>query len=641
MVVVSASNITKTFGIETILNNVSFNIDENDRIGLVGVNGAGKTTLLKVLTQNMPYDSGKLFISSNISIGYLEQINLFDSNQSVYREMLSVFSQVIALEKELRQLEKNISDISSKNENPDKLLKIYAAKMEIFKEKNGYGYISEVKGVLNGLGFTSDYFDQKVSSLSGGEKTRLSLAKILLLNPQLLLLDEPTNHLDMESLQWLEQYIKTYKGTILVISHDRYFLDQITNRIFELENQTLSIFEGNYSAYLKKKEEMRLQQARVYEKQQKEIKRQEEIISKFKQHGTEKLAKRARSREKQLSHLDLFEKPVNFKDKMNIFFKPVHKSGKDVLFAQNLSKCYQDKPLFTNIDFDIKSGEKICMIGHNGVGKTTLLKIVLSKINPDQGNIKVGHNVRMGFFDQEQKLLNPYNTIIEEIHNLHRNYTETDIRNILGSFLFKGDDPFKEISVLSGGEKARLSLLKLMLSDSNFLIMDEPTNHLDIESKEVFERALLNYEGTLLIVSHDRFFLNRIPDRIFELTNTGIQTYLGNYDDYIEKKDQLEEEMAPEKPVEISKTKKKEAQRKEKARLFEEKKNKQALQAIETKISIAEQRLKNIQHEMCKEEVYSNMEKSRSLNTESIKLSKRIETLYEEWEAMLMFLEKK
>ncbi len=639
MIILSASNIIKTFGIETILDSISFNIDENDRIGLVGANGAGKTTLLKILTQNLSYDSGDLFLSGSVSIGYLEQNSLFDSNQTVYSEMISVFAEVITLEKELRNLEKEITDISSKNESPDKLLKIYAEKIETFKEKNGYGYVSEVKGVLNGLGFSSDYFDQRVSSLSGGEKTRLSLAKILLSKPQLLLLDEPTNHLDMDSLQWLEQYIKTYKGTVLVISHDRYFLDQIVNRIFEIENRHLSVFEGNYSTYLKKKEELKIQQIKSYEKQQKEIKRQEEMIRRFKQHGTEKLAKRARSRENQLSHLDLLEKPETFMDRMNISFKPVHKSGKDVLYAQDLTKSYEGRLLFTNVSFDIKSGEKICMIGPNGVGKTTLLKIVLSKVNPDQGNIRIGHNVRMGYFDQEQKLLSPSNTLIEEIHQLHTHYTETDIRNILGAFLFRGDDPFKEISVLSGGERARLALLKLMLSDSNFLIMDEPTNHLDIESKEVFEKALLNYEGTLLIVSHDRFFLNRIPDRILELTDTGVQEYLGNYDYYIEKKNQLLDEENESEKMEISKTQKKEALKKEKARLLEEKKKKQALKDIETEISIAEQRLKNIQHDMCKEEIYSNMEKSRALNIESLDLNKRLEALYEEWEAMILLLE--
>lgn len=640
MIVVSASNIIKNFGVNTLLKNISFNIDENDRIGLVGANGTGKTTLLKILTNHSSYDDGDLFISNSLSIGYLEQNSLFNSTHTVYSEMLSVFSEIIALEEKLRELEKEIAAISSEKQNSGKLLGVYAEKMEEYKEKNGYGYISEVKGVLNGLGFSSEYFDLEVSNLSGGEKTRLSLAKILLSKPQLLLLDEPTNHLDMESLQWLEQYIRAYKGTIVIVSHDRYFLDQIATRIFEIENNNLYVYEGNYSIFLKKKEEMKLQQIRQYNNQQKEIKKQEEIVLRFKQHGTEKLAKRAKSREKRLDHLDVFEKPSTSYDKISVRFKPVKKSGKDALYAEDLSKSYGDKTLFSHVSFDIKSGEKICIIGPNGVGKTTLLKMVLSLAEPDEGQIKIGHNVMMKYFDQEQKLLDNSNTLMEEIHSAHTQYTETEVRNILGAFLFRGDDPFKNISVLSGGEKARLSLLKVILSDSNFLIMDEPTNHLDIESKEIFEKALMHYEGTLLVVSHDRFFLNRIPDRILELTHTGVNEYLGNYDYYVEKKNQLKEVPEVENKVEITKTQKKEALRKEKARLLENKKKKQAFENIETEISLAEQQLKNIQHEMCKPEVYSDMKKSQYLNTESMELNKKLEQLYKDWESIITLMEK-
>lgn len=635
MIIATAKDIVKSFGVEVILNGVSFHINENDKIGLVGINGAGKTTLLKILANRISYDSGELFISNNLSIGYLEQNSLFDSANTVYAEMLSVFSDLIDLEKELRNMERDIALRSSQNQNTDKLLASYSHKMEEFQKKNGYGYISEIKGVLNGLGFSSDYMDKGISTLSGGEKTRLSLGKLLLKKPQFLILDEPTNHLDMESLQWLEQYLKTYNGTVLIISHDRYFLDQTVSRIFELENRILNIYEGNYSTYLNKKENLKQQELRLFEKQQKEIKKQEEIIRRLKQHGTEKLAKRARSREKLLDHVDVLEKPTGSSHKISVHFKPQLQSGRDVLTVNNLKKTYTNKSIFKNVSFDIKRGDRVCIIGPNGVGKTTLLKIILSSIMQDDGDILIGHNVIMSYFDQEQKLLNDDNTVIEEIHRDHVLYSETQIRSILGAFLFRNDDVFKQISVLSGGERSRLSLLKLMMSNANFLIMDEPTNHLDIESKEIFEKALLNYSGTLLIVSHDRFFLNRIPNRILELTETGINEYLGNYDYYIEKKKLLEEAQADAPAEAYNKTRKREEIKKEKERQLEQKRKRQNLLQLESEISHTEERIKEIQHEMCRHEVYSNKEKSRALHMESAELKARLEILYNEWETLI------
>jgi ATP-binding cassette subfamily F protein 3 len=480
MIILSAKDITKTYGIETILTDVSFYINKGDRIGIVGANGAGKSTLLNILSGRLPYDKGEIFMSNDIKIGYLRQQDNFNSEKTVYEEMLSIFNEVIEMEKDLAKLSYEISELSKEGKDVERLLHQYDNLLELFGNKNGYGYKSEINGILNSMAFPEDSYDKKISLLSGGERTRLALASLLLKKPDLLLLDEPTNHLDIGTLKWLEQYLKNYSGTIMIISHDRYFLDQMTNRIFEVENHTLFTYQGNYSDYTEKKRLREADELKKYENQQVEIKRQEEMIRRFKQHGTEKLAKRAQSREKRLQHIERLEKPKISHKKMKLDFKQNFQSGNDVIFAEELSKSFgrgeEKRQLFSNVSLDIKRGERICIVGPNGIGKTTLLKIIMGYIQPDTGHLKLGHNVAFGYYDQQQSLLRGSNTVLEEVHSAYRLYDETELRGILGRFLFKDDMVFQQVSSLSGGEKARLSLLKIMLSGANLLIMDEPTN---------------------------------------------------------------------------------------------------------------------------------------------------------------------
>ncbi len=634
MVLATASNICKSYGIDKILNNISFNIDENDKIGLVGPNGAGKTTLMRIIAGVETFDSGDLFLSNNLSLGYLKQNDSAIIDSTVYEEMLEVYSDLIGLEESIRALEEKISKLSDDGIDTSKELNDYSQLNEEFNALDGYAYKSKLKGVLNGLGFGLSDYDRPISGLSGGEKTRLSLGKILLKNPNLLLLDEPTNHLDMRALAWLELYLKSYKGTLVIISHDRYFLDQTVNKIFEIENTKLSTFRGDYSDFVKKKQQRFENDLKAFEKQNKEIKKQEELITKFKERGTEKLAKRARSRENRLSAVEVLDKPVSNESRAKIKFSPEVQSGKDVLFTEDISKSYDDKVIVSNGNLDIKKNDRVCIVGPNGGGKTTLLKMILSLIPSDTGYIRLGSNVNIGYFDQEQKVLNEANSLIDEIHNDHVTFTDTKVRGLLGSFLFNGDEVFKKVSVLSGGERVRLSLLKLMLSKSNFLIMDEPTNHLDIDSKEIIEDALLNYEGTLLIVSHDRYFLNKIPNRILEVENASITEYLGNYDYYINKKKDLMEDAQPEEKVEVNKTQQKIDRKKEKERLAQERKLKKDLSSIEAEIAETEAKIEEIHHELCEEEVFSSLEKSTELNDEISILSARLEELYEKWEEL-------
>ncbi|MDR3295028.1 MAG: ABC-F family ATP-binding cassette domain-containing protein [Clostridiales Family XIII bacterium] len=541
MIILSVKNLTKAYGTEVILKDVSFHLNRGERAGIVGANGAGKSTLMNILTGRAAADEGDVFIAPNICAGYLKQGGNFDPAGSVFGEMLKVFSGLVETEREMEALSQQIARESEAGKPVDALLHRYDRLTEEFKAKNGYGYRSEITGILSSMAFSESMHDKTIATLSGGERTRLALAALLLQKPDLLLLDEPTNHLDIGTLKWLEQYLKNYAGSIVVVSHDRYFLDQTVSRIFEIENHKLTAYGGNYSEFAEKKRQRREIEEEQYENQVQEIKRQEEIIRRFKQHGTEKLAKRARSREKQLARTEAPERPQHGPGRIKMRFRQKFKSGGDVLRAEGLAKGFGHggtrRELFSGVDFDVKNGEHICMVGANGAGKSTLLKILNGELAPDAGWLQLGHNVLAGYYDQEQEMLDGEKTVLDEMTGAYRLYSDTEMRSALGRFLFSGDMAFQKVASLSGGERARLSLLKLMLSGANLLILDEPTNHLDINAKEIFEEALRDFPGTALIVSHDRYFLNRIPSRIMELTAGGLVNYLGGYDYYVEKKE--------------------------------------------------------------------------------------------------------
>ncbi|MDR2295224.1 MAG: ABC-F family ATP-binding cassette domain-containing protein [Clostridiales Family XIII bacterium] len=541
MIVLSAKNLSKLYGAHIVLQDVSFSLNGGDRVGIIGINGAGKTTLLDILTGRSSPDKGELFVAPALTTGYLRQDGDFNSERTVYEEMLLPFRDLIEAEREAEALAAEIARRAEAGEDAGAPLRRYDRLTESFRQGGGYSYKSEIAGILSSMAFPEPIRSQKVSLLSGGERTRLALAALLLKKPKLLFLDEPTNHLDIGTLAWLEQYLENYAGSIVLVSHDRYFLDRTVNRIFEMENGRLTVYEGNYTAFAEKKRAKRQAERDAYEKQRREIERQEEIVRRFRQHGTEKLAKRARSREKRLSHMPSAERPADDPAHMRIRFHRRYKSGNDVLLAEGLSKGFAHagvrRELFAHVDLDLKSGEHVCMVGANGIGKSTLLKILSGALAPDDGRLQTGRNVLIGRYDQERALLSDENTVLEEAGASCGPLGDTELRGILGRFLFTGDTVFRKVGVLSGGERARLSLLKLMLSGANLLLLDEPTNHLDIVSKEVFEEALRAYAGTALIVSHDRYFLNRIPSRIVELTRDGLVNYLGGYDHYAERKE--------------------------------------------------------------------------------------------------------
>lgn len=615
-----------------ILEDVSFSVNKGDRIGIVGPNGAGKTTLLSILSGEAGPTTGNFYVRNGYTVGYLKQRNHFFSEGTVLREAEKTFTRFHEMEKEIHRLEEAISD----HEHPDfnRNLEQYTALMEKYKEQGGYTYKSELKSVLRNMGFGESEYDKKISMLSGGERTRLAMACMLLKQPDILMLDEPTNHLDLRMLEWLEQYLKAYKGTIIVVSHDRYFLDQLVNRIFEVSQCHLTDYRGNYSEYLIKHEERMEVALREYEKQQKEIEKQEEIIRRFKGHGTEKLVNRAKSREKRLAHMEVKDRPVTENNRMKLTFHSEYKSGNDVMLAEDLEKSFGERKLFDHVSFDIKKGERICIIGDNGVGKTTLLRILMGKEQADRGYLKIGHNVNFGYYDQGQLLLDENETVLGEMKNAYHLYTDTEMRSILGRFLFRGDDVFKQIRSLSGGEKAKLSLLKLMLSGANTLILDEPTNHLDIDAKEVVEDALLDFEGTLIIVSHDRYLLQKLPTRIFELTTDGIVEYKGRFDYYLQKK---EERKAAESFGEESKSTSdgelsaEEERRLRKEQEAEQRRQERRIKELEGIIEDLEAKIQETEELLCAPENMSNVELLQEKGELLEQYKAELEVQYEEW----------
>lgn len=637
MIILSCNNLTKYFGVDIILEKITFSLQAGERVGLVGVNGAGKSTLFKILTGQLPYDTGDLFIAKTTSVGYLEQSGGYTEGNTILDEALTVYTWLIEMENSLRRMELEIADLSDSNNAQalEELMNQYSTLLEKFDRNNGYGFRSTVRGVLKGLGFQELDFQQPVAQLSGGEKTRLSLAKLLLSKPDILLLDEPTNHLDIEAVEWLEGFLRDYSGTVLLISHDRYFLDQLVTRVLEIERHQLISYNGNYSEFVQRKRIMQEQQLREYQNNQREIERQKDIIRRLRQHGTEKLINRAKSREKQLSKLEIVESPQHMQKKAKISFHSQNRSGNDVLQVEALGKNFSDFQLFENVSFDLYRGERAALIGPNGIGKSTLFKMLLEETDISFGTVQIGHNVEIGYYDQEQRNLNPDNTIINEIWEDYPLMKETEVRTLLGSFLFHDEEVFKSIASLSGGEKARLSLLKLILSKSNLLLLDEPTNHLDILAKEVLEEALLNYDGTILVISHDRYFLNRISSKIIELGKEGSDIYLGNYDYYYAKKKELEESLDEMPAEEKTKTQQKEDRRREKEEKNRLRERKAHRDRLEASIMQLEEELTRLQEDLCKEEIYANPDKSKEVNQEITTLQIEIENLYAEWESAI------
>lgn len=641
--ILSCNNITKTFGTDTILSDCSFHIEEREKAAIVGPNGAGKSTLLKIIMGRLPADDGTVTISKDKTLGYLAQHQNLSSDGTIYDELLSVKKDIIALEEKIRETEQQMKNATG--EQLDTLLDQYTKMNHQFELENGYAYQSEIVGVLKGLGFTEDDFSLPVNTLSGGQKTRVALGKLLLSKPDIILLDEPTNHLDMESIRWLENYLLGYNGSVIIVAHDRYFLDRIVTKIIEIENTHVTVFSGNYTAYADKKKILRNMQLKEYLNQQREIKHQQEVITKLKQFNREKSIKRAESREKMLDKLEVVDKPAEINDKMNIELNPSVISGNDVLSVSHLSKAFDDNTLFTGISFDIKRGERVALIGNNGTGKTTILKIINDILPADSGEIKLGSKVTIGYYDQEHHVLDPDKTLFDELQDAYPDLNNTQIRNTLAAFLFTNDDVFKYIRDLSGGERGRVSLAKLMLSNANFLILDEPTNHLDMVSKEILENALNSYTGTVLYVSHDRYFINTTATRIIELVGQTTVNYIGNYDYYIEKKDALTAAALAGKPADSSsavsaaqKNAQKESakadwkQSKEEQALLKKKKNE--LKKTEERITVIEDRLKAIEEESALPEVCTDTARLLELHKESTKLSEELDTLYEKWEEL-------
>lgn len=637
--ILACHGINKAFGEEIIVKDGSFHIEDHEKAALVGPNGAGKSTIFKIIAGELPSDSGSVILTKGKTMGYLAQHQDMNTDRSIYEEVRTAKADIIAMEQKIRQLELEMKDLSgdSLEDHMDSYNRLTAA----FERENGYAYESELTGVLKGLGFQEEEFTKPVNTLSGGQKTRVSLGKLLLTKPDILLLDEPTNHLDLNSITWLETYILNYPGAVLIVSHDRYFLNRIVTKVIEIENGELMTYSGNYTDYSQKKQQIREARIKEYLNQQQEIKHQEAVIEKLRSFNREKSIKRAESREKMLEKIKPVEKPIETNKDFQLKLEPATISGNDVLTVEHLSKAFPPQTLFSDISFEIKRGEHIAIIGDNGTGKTTLLKILNQVLPADNGTFTLGTNVQIGYYDQEHHVLHMEKTIFEEISDDYPTLTNTQIRNMLAAFLFTGDDVFKRISDLSGGERGRVSLAKLMLSEANFLILDEPTNHLDITSKEILEKALNNYTGTLLYVSHDRYFINQTATRILDLTHHTFVNYIGNYDYYLEKKEELTAayteniDMTSDSSTdsgEVSASKlswqeQKELQAKERKRQNE-------LKKTEERISVLEDRDREIDELMVQEEIFTNSVKCQELAKEKVQIAEELETLYKNWEIL-------
>ncbi len=630
--VLACQNISKAYGVTEILNNINFHIEAKEKLAIVGINGAGKSTLLKIIMQEEEADDGQVVIGKDISIGYLAQHQNDYYDKTIYEELVSVKQNVIDLQEQIRQLEQDMKHLEG--QELENALERYTRMNHTFEQQDGYAFESQITGILKGLGFAESDFHRPVSELSGGQKTRVSLGRLLLSRPDIILLDEPTNHLDLNSIAWLEGYLKNYDGAVIIVSHDRYFLDKIVTKVVELELTKSTIYHGNYSYYAKKREEVRLSKYRAYMNQQAEIKHQEEVIAKLKQFNREKSIKRAESREKMLDKIERLDKPQEIHDEMRLTLTPDIESGNDVLLVEGLAKSYGDNTLFTNLGMDIKRGEHVALIGNNGTGKTTILKIINQLIPKDAGKIIIGAQVHVGYYDQEHQVLHPDKTIFDELHDAYPNMTNTKIRNVLAAFLFTGEDVFKEIKDLSGGERGRVSLAKLMLSNANFLILDEPTNHLDITSKEILENALKNYSGTILYVSHDRYFINQTATRILDLHDGGITSYIGNYDYYIEQQ-LVSTSRAEEKVVVVKEeTETKKDWKRSKEEQAKERKRQNDIKKTEARIEELELLLSDLNDEMALPENATNSAKLNEIATKQAVANEELEQLYELWEEL-------
>lgn len=639
--ILNATNISKSFGSNEIIKDANFLVNEHEKVAIVGVNGAGKTTLLKILTGEERADSGNVILAKDAKLGYLRQINNVDSTLSIIDELYTVIEHILNMEKRMLEMQEQMQHLSG--EELEALYSSYTALTHSYELMDGYAAKSKVIGILKGLGFDENDFERKINTLSGGQKTRVFLAKLLLEEPDIILLDEPTNHLDLRSIEWLESYLLNYKGAVIIVSHDRYFLDKIVSKVIDIENAEVQMYSGNYSDFSAKKQMLLDAKMKEYLNQQQEIKHQEAVITKLKQFNREKSIKRAESRQKQLEKIDRVEAPVTHIENMKLSLDISKESGKDVLTVHDLSKSFDEKHLFSNINFEIKRGERVAIIGDNGTGKTTLLKIINGLLSPDTGEVIYGSNVSIAYYDQEHQVLHMDKTLFDEISDTYPEMNNTQIRNILAAFLFTGEDVFKKIGDLSGGERGRVSLVKLMLSKANFLLLDEPTNHLDILSKDVLESALNSFPGTICYVSHDRYFINKTATRILDLTGNRLLNYIGNYDYYIEKREAVEgaanlsNNNIEEKPAEVSDSKQEWIENKNAQ--AQKKKITNALNKCEKEIEKIEEKLGLIDEEFANPEISSNVGKLMELQKEKTALEEKLEKLMNEWEELTLSLE--